>query len=167
MTKDNWLQVATIVAAMMMAVTTLVAPALAVYVQVRMTKPKATPTSTQEKTLSTREKTLSWRIGFLFGKYSGWALIFGVLTSLLVLSIVFWRFPAGRTSIVLISLMVNMISLQIGGFISFHIYVWVYGEFGKQVDFMHDVITKTQEQLLEHITLHNVAAENTSHLPRR
>ena len=49
MTKDNWLTVAMIIAVIITAAATLLGPVLAVIVQVRMSQPTPTPTTSQPK----------------------------------------------------------------------------------------------------------------------
>lgn len=131
MTKDNWLTVAMIIAVMITAAATLLGPALAVIVQVRMSQPKASPTAAQEK-------DWSFRVGWFIGQHWGQLVTFGLICSFAMLVVVMWQLPAGRWSILLTSLIVNMMSVQIIAYLLGKLYQFAYAELNKHLDTIYD-----------------------------
>jgi len=64
MTKDNWITVAAIISAMMLAVATLTAPALAEIIKFRLIQPNPTPKTSKPKPEARVRSNLSFRSFF-------------------------------------------------------------------------------------------------------
>lgn len=110
MTTDNWLTVAIIASTIILAAATLLAPALAVIVQVRMSQPKQTPQTSKGKRFGHK---IGYFIGYHISRHAGRMFITSVTCNSVMLIVVLLRYPLmTRWAVVLISLLVALLVFQ-------------------------------------------------------
>jgi hypothetical protein len=110
MTTDNWLTVAIIASTIMVAAATLLAPTLAVIVQVRMSQPKQIPQTKRGKRFGHK---IGYFIGYHMTRHVGRMFVTSVACNSLMLVIVLLRYRVmTRWAVALISLMVAVLVFQ-------------------------------------------------------
>jgi hypothetical protein len=121
MSADHWLTIAIVVSNTILAITTLLAPMLAVIVQARLSQPKPTPKTNEEK-------TLSFKIGFWVGAHAGRVLVVGLLWCFSMLAIAIFRLPLTSWSVAAISLDTTLITVQIIAYLFLKAYALTHNE---------------------------------------
>jgi hypothetical protein len=115
MKPEHWLAVATIASTIIVAIATLLAPALGIYVQHRMSKATQTP--------DIRNRSWVFRFSFLMGQHFGGIISVICICTLLTLAfILYTHATVTRWTVLLISILVGLLVLQL----VFYILVAIY-----------------------------------------